>query len=352
MFKNRSKRTASSRKSGNKEKTNSSTLRRVLRLLPGILFALLTVFLFSRVGMLHKLQTFVIDTGMRLNNPPQESDVVIIDITDEDYNKIFQGRRPLDPITLQSLIQSLAIGKPKVIGVDIDTSSLQFRSLKIDDHWPPVVWEREPKTPPESINERLEPLDVLGGQDPSLNSNSGLPVLIEDSEDKVTRRYRRLVNTTLGPLPSFTWSIITKAGNEKTLTLSASPDDDFFIRYSPDPSGVHRITTTASQILDLTKNDTLARDNILRDKVVLLGGTYLGQDRHDTPLGTLNGVEILAQVVETELQGGGDRSPTKLMMFLMEVFEGILLVILFELFHQYRFVKALAINLLTLLDRK
>jgi CHASE2 domain-containing sensor protein len=106
---------------------------------------------------------------------------------------------------------------------------------------------------------------------------------------------------------------------------------------------------TASRVLELTKRNALAQDNILAGKVVLLGGTYLGQDLHDTPIGPLSGVEILAQVVETELQGGGDKSPPKLTIFVLEIFEGILVIILFQLFHVFPFVKALALNLVIFL---
>lgn len=322
----------------------------------GITVTLLLVFLLSRMGVLHKLDTSIFDARMRLNSPPAESAVAVVIITDEDYQKIFGGKSPLDPIKLQALINAIALGKPKVIGVDIATTNEQFRNIQIADWWPPVIWYRdskevsnqEPTTTGRHPEQGLvEPLSVLGGKGPEFDANSGLPLLIEDAEDKVTRRYRRMIETTDGLLPSFPCAVVSKFPTDTTSKLKASTDD-LFIRYSIDGDGTHRFTPRASWVLDLAKSG-LPPDNPFRDKIVLLGGSYLNQDKHDTPLGSMDGVQILAQVIETELEGGGDKAPNKLTTHLLEIFEGIIVVILFQLFQQYSFFKALLLNLVTLI---
>ncbi|PYS68635.1 MAG: hypothetical protein DMF69_19590 [Acidobacteria bacterium] len=342
-----SKKTSNRSDKGFRSQSSSSTrnlLKRILRLLPGILFAVLTVFLFSRVSMLHKVQNLVIDARMKLNEAPNQSEVAIVEISDDDYRQLFDAIRPLDPTKLRSLISAIALCRPKLIAIDIDTSSDKYKALTIDRRWPPIVWERESKETPGNVDEVIEPLSVLGEQDALFDSNSGFPFLIEDSEDKVTRRYRRSVNTTNGILPTFTSVIIARAGNEKTRSFQLSAPDEFFIRYSADRDGSRRTVMNASQVVELAKAGHVASDNVLRDKIVLVGGTYLGEDRHETPLGVLNGVEILGQVVETELQGGGDRSPTRLTTSVLEIFEAILVVILFQLFRRYSFITAVLIN--------
>lgn len=329
---------------------------RPLRFITGVMSALILVFLLSPLGVLHKLDTVIHDTKMRSNDPPAESDVAVVRITDDDYQKIFDGKSPLNPAQLQSLINDIAMGKPRVIGVDIVTTDEQFRKIEIADWWPPVIWYRESvEIPPqewpaiEVVNEQglVEPLSILGGKGPEFDANSGLPLLIEDAEDKVIRRYRRMVETTEGPLPSFPWAIVRKAPTDKTRGLKESTDD-FFIRYALDRDGTHRFTATAATVRDLAKGG-LPPDNPFRDKIVLLGGTYLGLDRHDTPLGRVSGVEILAQVIETELQGGGDKAPNRATTRWLEIFEAVIVVLLVQFFQQYRFSKALWLSLIALL---
>lgn len=320
------------------------------RLLFGVLVTLLLIFLFSRLGALHKLQTFVTDVRMRLNDPPEPSEVAVVKISDADYREIFGGRSPLDPQRLRQIIDVIAAGGARVIGVDIDTSAPEFKSLRPDPAWPPVVWEREPKGIPESVEEEVEMLDVLGGGDEALNASSGLPLIIADPEDKVVRRYRRLIRTTEGPFPTLAWALASRFPHP-TPEGAEPTEDDLFIRYAGDREGSHRTSLSAAEVLALRKGDAAGGQGPFRDKIVLLGGAYLDQDEHMTPLGRMRGVDVTAQVVEAELRGGGDRVPNKMTIFFLELFEGGVVVLLFQLFHdrRRRLARALALNLGALL---
>jgi CHASE2 domain-containing sensor protein len=87
---------------------------------------------------------------------------------------------------------------------------------------------------------------------------------------------------------------------------------------------------TASKVLELAPQWPGASP--LRHKVVLLGGSYLDQDWHDTPIGRMHGVEVMANVIETELQhGGGQPAPGKAVVFVLEIFESFALILLFHL---------------------
>jgi len=64
------------------------------------------------------------------------------------------------------VIETIAKGGPKVICVDVDTSSRAFQSVSIPPLGPYVVWEREIQEVPENADpsnaSKIEPLDVLG----------------------------------------------------------------------------------------------------------------------------------------------------------------------------------------------
>jgi CHASE2 domain-containing sensor protein len=318
--------------------------KRILRSLPAIVILLVLVWIFGRVGVLHKLETIVMDMKMQLSQAPPESPVAIVNINDDDYWKLFSGTSPLEPARLKEILNDIAKGDPAVIAVDIDTSGRQFKNaLTVENGNSHIVWEREVRELPEDTaeKEKLEPLDVLGGTDLDPSKNSvGLAILIDDGEDKVTRRYSRLIRTSVDDLPSFPWSV-AKAFNPIEVAKLHESVDDLLINYHGDRAGHHRVTMTASKVLELV--GTWPTASPFRRGIVLVGGSYLGQDRHDTPIGRLTGVEILANVIETELGGGGDKPPRKRVLFALEIFEAFVLV---AVFHACRFPVALLISLL------
>ncbi len=310
--------------------------KRLLRALPVIALLFILIWIFGHSGVLHKLETIVSDAEMRLNRPPIDSAVAIVNIGDEDYRELFDSTSPLDPTRLQRLIADIAKGAPSVIGVDIDTSSPRFATQFRLENWSPrIVWERELRNAPEEATDQqsLETLPILGGQkDIDLARNAtGLPLLIDDAEDKVTRRYRRVIATRDGVLPSFPWAITKAYLQDKPADLAKLQEssDDLLIRYSGDRQGSHRLRLSATKTEELSKNWPAASP--IRGKIVLLGGSYLGQDRHDTPIGQLNGLEVMANVIETELCGGGYKAPSRAVLFFLELFEAFVLILLFHI---------------------
>jgi CHASE2 domain-containing sensor protein len=166
--------------------------------------------------------------------------------------------------------------------------------------------------------------------------------LIDDAEDKVTRRYRRVIATKDGILPSFSWAITKAYLQDKPADLAKfrESSDDLLVRYSGNREGSHRLRFSAAKVAELSQNWPAASP--IRGKIVLLGGSYLGQDRHDTPIGQLEGLEVLANVIETELSGGGYKAPSRGILFLLELFEAFVLILFF---HILRLRSALAWSL-------
>jgi CHASE2 domain-containing sensor protein len=327
-----------------------SLVHRIVRALPAILFLVLLVTLLGHLGILHKLETVASDAQMQLNRVPWDSRVAIVTITNDDYRDIFGGTSPLNPRKLEQLIDDISKGEPSVICVDIDTSAAQFKNNFNIGKWRPhIVWEREVSELPEDADiankEKIEPLDVLGGKqnlDPSINS-TGLALLKDDAEDKVTRRYNRVIPTRVGNLPSLPWATVEayfKDNPDQLATISES-GEDLLIRFSSDPQRSHRVNLTASKVHELALQWPIASP--IRNKIVVLGGSFLGQDRHDTPIGRIAGDEVIANVVETELNGGGYKPPSKLLMFILELFEGFFLILIF---HICRLLNALVTTVL------
>jgi CHASE2 domain-containing sensor protein len=323
-------------------------LRRLLRALPVVAALVLLTWVFGHSGVLHKVERVVSDAQVRLNRAPTDSPVVVVDIDDDDYRELFRSASPLDPIQLEKLLSDIAKGQPSVIGIDIDTSDARFATQFTLRNWgPQLVWERELRDVPQegTEGEQLRPLDILGGQkgiNPATNS-SGLPLLIDDSEDKVTRRYRRSISTQKGLLPSLPFAVAKAYLRNDPDKLGKLEDSqqDLLIRYSGNPEGSHRLHFSARKITELSKDWPEASP--IRSKIVLLGGSYLAQDRHETPMGQLTGLEVMANVVETELGGGGEKPPSSAVLLLLELFEAFVLILLF---HVLRFRLALIWSIL------
>jgi CHASE2 domain-containing sensor protein len=313
----------------------ASLPKRLLRALPMIVALVLLTWLFGHSGVLHKIERVVSDAQMRLGRAPTDSPVVLVNIDDQDYRELFRNTSPLDPARLEKLISDIAIGQPSVIGIDIDTSDPRFAKQFTLKNWNcQLVWERELRNVPQegTEGEQLEPLDILGGQkdiDPSTNS-SGLPLLIDDSEDKVTRRYRRSIPTKRGLLPSLPYAVRAAYFRNDPAKLNKVGDlqQDLLIHYAGNPEGLPRLHFSARKISELSTG--WPQTSPIRGKIVLLGGSYLGQDRHETPIGQLTGLAVMANVVETELAGGGEKPPSAAILLLLELFEAFALLLFFH----------------------
>ncbi len=130
-----------------------------------ILFAAASVLAVAlgRFGPVHAIEPLVIDGLAALSSQATSTDVVAVEVTDEDYERVFGGRSPLDPDNLSELITKISRQEPVAIGVDINTRDAVFRDMRLDPSWVPIVWSRE------VIND--EPQDVLGGRDVSKSTS-------------------------------------------------------------------------------------------------------------------------------------------------------------------------------------
>lgn len=363
-----------------RRKKNQTFFRRLRKVLPLMFLGLLFIAYFSRTELYTKFEMSFLDTQMRIDNPPDESQVVIVEITADDFKTFFDAKtQPLNPPKLQELITAVSAGKPCVIGVDIGTSFPEFsekESFQIQNEWSPTVWVQDVEDALPETNKNPILKDVLGGQDYAA-VNSGLPLLINDSQD-VTRKYKRMIKTEIGELPSFAWAVYREAarqncaamnfpdqsridkrqketsalfikysrGNPNQIIANSSPNTNkTFTQNSTDEADENnewketeyfgRTKIPASQIIEFAKSGEWQNNELIKDKIVLIGGSY-GDDLHKTPLGKMWGVEVMANVIESEFRGGGIKPPGFLITTLLAVFDGFLLLGLFHIFPWHR----------------
>ncbi len=304
--------------------------RRLVKSLPLVLLALLFTFVLNRAGLFGQLEKTFLDIQMRMSMPEDESNVVIVEIDEKDFADVFKGQRsPLNPPVLQQLAEAIARGEPCVVGVDVDTDFDQFRGLRTDN-LDNFVWARDFL----ADTEKVVPRRVLG-QDQKLSDGtlSGLPRTI--SENGVTRYYTRMVETTDGKMPSFGWSIFEEAKRRQCPGIRFpeldATDEMLSIGFSRGTAGVGRTRIPASHILKFDEGGWENKE-LIKGKIVLVGGSYVNEDKRPTPLGMMNGSAINANVIESELRGGGVKPPSTVTIVLLQLFDGVLLMALFQLF--------------------
>jgi len=314
--------------------------KRFLRSSLAVVSLLILTWIFGQTGILEKLDRVVTDIQFRLNPVPYDTAVVLVTIDDDDYKQLFGGQSPLNRDQLFALVNDIAKGSPSVIGVDIDTSSPQFAQGDNTVQCKcAIVWEQEVAEIPEAVgaNTKMKKVPILGGRTDTGDAatSSGIPILIDDPEGGDTRRYQRYFPTEPSIFPSFSSAIAiayaSQTGKPLIPALTSPSEDEYLIRFSGDHAGSHRIRMSAAKLHDLSQSWSTGASPI-KDRIVLLGGTYLGEDLHQTPLGQMNGVEVLANVIETELNGGGAKAPSRSASYLLEIFEAFGLILLFHFF--------------------
>lgn len=300
-------------------------LRRTIPLVIGI--SILN-FLLANFGLLRPMELGLLDTWLRIRAArPNPRNIVIVAIDDQDYESLFSATSPLDPSELRKVIDAIALGGPKVIGVDIDTSDARFKELQLDPRWPPVVWASVP-----------EPLDkgrftvrpVLGGAGAALSGAALLP-----QEDKHVRDYLRQVVSDRGIVDSFPVAIARLyrgSQSQETRSPKSTWQSERLLDFWGAPDQAYRFDTySASTVLRGAQGSAWQRDGVLTGKIVLLAGMYApGRDRYQTPVGVMSGTEINAEAIETELHGGGVRPPSEPLLFLLNAVVGVALILAYE----------------------
>lgn len=287
-------------------------------------------------GLTHQWEMFGLDSFLRLGSKAESELVRIIEITDEDYEKVFCGRSPLNAELVHNLILEVAKGGPAVIGVDLDMSSSNVRE-RIDEQVarmapqlrPRVVWAQPATLPAQGQNEEPVLLQKPSG-DPC---HFGLTLFPRD-RDGLVRRYARTLEVKPEPFPTLSWSLLTAfrgvscGANLGKLEAKA---DDLIFNFG---SGGSFVTIDAGSILSgpapsrVPSGEPAWRTSeALKGKIVLIGGSFgAARDIYFTPLGETPGVRLVARAIESDNAGGGITEMRNDLKLLFDLLAGTLVL--------------------------
>ncbi len=243
--------------------------------------------------LLDSFHFFALDTFVA-TAAPESGDVVIVNISDDDYRQTFKSRSPLNPRPLQELIDSVLKQSPAVVGIDISTADADDAPLlgRYERTTTPIVWVRDAfALDASAARTQTWQLDsVLGAQNPPAGIRTGLSLFPRDADRFVRGYYRHVpLKTTDGDIApaSFAWAIV----------------QTFCSRVAAAPPG------------------------LFANAIVLVGGTFAAaRDFYATPFGPMAGVELTALAVESELKGGGITAANEILMIVMDLVAGVVLV--------------------------
>jgi CHASE2 domain-containing sensor protein len=244
---------------------------------------------------------------------PQKADgqVVVVEISDDDYVQMFGASSPLKPEKVAELINAIDAGGAAAIGVDIDDSRWTEEQKKLIHSQAPVVWAQ--------WNEREgEP----GSQAQEKDDGAHAPAFLV-SVDGVAHGYHRYLPSQNGARPSFTTLLLRRAhrlGEEKD-----RPTEEQVLPF--EASG-DQLQTRDAGTLSLDGDASRMRQaRPFADRIVLLGGNFAsGRDRHMTPIGEMQGVEVMANILQAELGGRHIKPAGRFAFILADLLVGLLLI--------------------------
>lgn len=265
--------------------------------------------LMEGVGLYGKFEgagTQIVATMLKRTRP---SSTVVVLISLADAESRFGGERHVDVGALEELIDAIRRGNPVRIGVDLVTSDKAFARLN-QKPWRDVVWARHGTY--SRVHQAFFAKPGLGGQ---CGENCGIAVVRGDADGTV-RQFHRGVRVVLPVAPfeqdaSFSLSQVMRTFNSAILADRTDLSlDARMIDFRPRS----RLDLSAGQVIKMSTDQLREKFN---NKYVLIGGDYEGEDEHDTPLGARAGVQILADVIDTELDGRGHKSPARITLLLI-----------------------------------
>jgi CHASE2 domain-containing sensor protein len=346
--------------------------RHLLKAFRWTVFLMVAVHIMEVSGALKGFESAGLDTFLRFHSRKMSDRVVIVEITDQDYESqdLFQGKSPLKRELLADLVSSIQIYDPAVIAMDFDTRSKDWCQLnpalpanilpeKSNSPPHPVIWAEIPA----NIEEPLHLTPVLGGRllDPRY---VGIPRFPVDS-DGLVRRYEEEFSVT-GSLqdcssepvhptdipegeqhlsatgardifPSFARAILDQACKRGVPCSSLRQErhepvifNFYGDRYRfPIIQSHEFIGPAAAKSLPESNDLHAQRTALFHNKIVLIGGNFsAARDIYMTPLGPMAGVELIALAIESDF-GGGIREAQRWYEMFADFFVADLIVFLY-----------------------
>ena len=245
----------------------------------------------------HYAQTFPLDKDWSRH-------ITIVEVTDTDYRSdLFKSQSPLNPEALMRLVSAVQGYRPRVIGLDVITDwPAPLKGIALDARVP-VVWARDGLEDPDAPGSLIWN-KVRGMEAPSTDICFAVPTNQPDSD---------------GTIRHYEVSVGARNDNSESIALFptmarvlASPFEDRPLDCRTAPEALpKRINFTGKDhhfrplhALEVLRDSVEGRyfGQYLTDRIVIIGGTYAAaRDRFPSAGGYLDGVQILAHSVESEI---------------------------------------------------
>jgi len=272
--------------------------------------------LIERTPFAQRVERSNLDALFSAKTPEVSQNIFLVVVTEDDYDRLFGGISPLKPSKLNEIVQAIRESGPKVLGVDFDTAAWT------DVAGPSaagttIVWARGIIGGPGNVTLA----NVLGGSPGGVCY--GVPEYLPN-DDGFIRQYSEYIKGASQAFPSLPLNlteVFLKGPGACRQAIPIKewkrPDQPLLINYTGDKYAFNRLS--AGSLLQLkgapgdpeaTRRWTAWRaQNPMKGNLVLLGGAYrAARDTYPTPVGYLDGVDILAHTAQTRLPGRALRS--------------------------------------------
>jgi CHASE2 domain len=290
------------------------------------------------------LQSLIWDDAATFHLAGQDdlSRIVIVAISQHEYDHDFNAQSPLDPARLIEDLIRIARARPQLIAVDIDTSHHKYvqlpggqprASARLDAQVPgwheKFLWARPVA---QAHGDAYAPQAVLGEDAPPgsrLWNESGATAFPIDPQRAVSTYLRQFI-TQRGRLETLPYAAAVRSLPADRLERLAPDDRKRLLTLWGGPLTLADRCVESSRpdggFLACSMKDALAHPAVLRDKIVIVGGVYReSNDFHATVNGKLPGVEIIADALQTEARGGGPLLPSAFGSVMFAVITGAFL---------------------------
>jgi hypothetical protein len=307
-------------------------------------------------GMFANMEGAVLDKFLR-RSAAHDSPVIIVEIDDEAYRACFSSTSPIAPDRMEAIVDALLSVNPSVLGVDIMTDLLPASQF-------PAYGRLASRT-----GDNTSTVWAASSETTSAVAANFFAWLF-GAPDRVIVRPSRVLGLEPGSLPEATWAVAVYLRDEdlrlrrvpRRLVMSADPHN---------PAGVQEGATFARQIAELycrgdhcklTRNNEdevyfsygwpIQRFAVTRlfqcpslkpsgdlwpefteragRSIVLLGGTFsTSNDIHSTPVGSVSGLYINAQAINSEIAGTVVAEVPRYVVLILDLLIGCLIVLIF-----------------------
>lgn len=312
-------------------------------LVQGVLITLVAACASGTIGasfLGRAISSFTLDSLIRNTPLNPENKVVLIDITEEDYDNIFHRKRPLDPALILEMVRGAVDGGAKLVAIDISSEDWPANTnLNLQPN-AAVVWAEDFYTPPNQHNQELILSPLLGEPLTSTRECYGVPALGEEAG--VIRWFYPGLTIGNSVVPGFAEQIVYRSQHDSCLT--EPPDEQRrIIAFSAKIP-----TETASTLLAEARLKNWKGSHAYDGRILILGGSFhSGADVRETPVGSRSGLDINGQAVASLLEGTAHRELSERWAVIIDFCLGIIIVLTGLLGHRLQLAAVLIAMLLS-----